>query len=53
MTVRTSHDIAMRVRDRIIEVLPWVADVLVHVEPFPPLLDAHAVSDGQEARRPG
>jgi cation diffusion facilitator family transporter len=35
MTVRDSHDIAMRVRDEIIRKLSWVADVLVHVEPFP------------------
>jgi cation diffusion facilitator family transporter len=35
ITVRASHEIAMRVRDRIREQLPWVADVLVHVEPFP------------------
>jgi cation diffusion facilitator family transporter len=35
ITVRASHEIAMRVRDRIRQQLPWVADVLVHVEPFP------------------
>ena len=35
MTVRESHDIAMGVRDRIIQDLDWVADVLVHVEPSP------------------
>ncbi len=35
MTVRASHEIAGQVRDRIREQLPWVADVLVHVEPFP------------------
>jgi cation diffusion facilitator family transporter len=33
MTVRASHDIATRVKIRIKETLPWVADVLVHVEP--------------------
>ena len=33
MTVRASHEIATRVRDRIRQQLPWVADVLVHVEP--------------------
>jgi divalent metal cation (Fe/Co/Zn/Cd) transporter len=33
--VRTSHEIAQRVRDRIREELDWVADVLVHVEPTP------------------
>jgi len=35
ITVRTSHEIAQRVRDRIREELDWVADVLVHVEPAP------------------
>jgi len=35
MTVRDSHDIAQRVRERIREELNWVADVLVHVEPAP------------------
>ena len=35
MTVRVSHDIAQRVRERIREELSWVADVLVHVEPAP------------------
>jgi cation diffusion facilitator family transporter len=35
ITVRASHDIAQRVRVRICELLPWVADVLVHVEPAP------------------
>jgi cation diffusion facilitator family transporter len=37
MTVRQSHEIAHQVRLRIVESLPWVADVLVHVEPYPPL----------------
>jgi cation diffusion facilitator family transporter len=35
ITVRASHEIARRVRDRIRQQLPWVADVLVHVEPWP------------------
>jgi len=35
MTVRDSHDIAQRVREKIREQLHWVADVLVHVEPAP------------------
>jgi cation diffusion facilitator family transporter len=35
ITVRASHEIATRVRDHIREQLPWVADVLVHVEPYP------------------
>jgi cation diffusion facilitator family transporter len=37
MTVRESHQIAHDVRLRILESLDWVADVLVHVEPAPPL----------------
>jgi cation diffusion facilitator family transporter len=35
MTVRRSHELAHDVRLRIMERLPWVADVLVHVEPAP------------------
>jgi cation diffusion facilitator family transporter len=35
ITVRSSHDIAERVRNRIRHDLDWVADVLVHVEPSP------------------
>jgi len=35
MTVRESHNIATHARIRIKESLPWVADVLVHVEPAP------------------
>jgi cation diffusion facilitator family transporter len=35
MTVRQSHDLGHEVRLRILERLPWVADVLVHVEPAP------------------
>jgi cation diffusion facilitator family transporter len=35
ITVRVSHDIAQRVRQRVKAELPWVADVLVHVEPWP------------------
>lgn len=37
ITVRLSHEIAQRVRDRVRQELPWVADVLVHVEPAPDL----------------
>jgi cation diffusion facilitator family transporter len=33
MTVRESHQIATRVKNAIKDSLPWVADVLVHVEP--------------------
>jgi len=35
--VHVSHDIAQQVRERIREQLPWVADVLVHVEPWQPV----------------
>ena len=35
MTVRQSHHIAHEVRQRILERLTWVADVLIHVEPAP------------------
>jgi cation diffusion facilitator family transporter len=34
MTVRESHDIATRVKNAVKGSLHWVADVLVHVEPF-------------------
>jgi cation diffusion facilitator family transporter len=34
ISVRASHEIATRVRDRIRQQLPWVADVLIHVEPW-------------------
>ncbi len=34
ITVRDSHEIAQRVRDKIRDEIPWVADVLVHVEPW-------------------
>jgi len=37
ITVRLSHEIAQRVRERVRQELPWVADVLVHVEPAPHL----------------
>jgi cation diffusion facilitator family transporter len=33
LTVKDSHDIATQARFRIRERLPWVADVLVHIEP--------------------
>lgn len=33
MSVLASHEIATKVRFRLREALPWVADVLVHVEP--------------------
>jgi cation diffusion facilitator family transporter len=41
LTVRASHDIATQVRGVIKDTLPWVADVLVHVEPAPAIITAH------------
>jgi len=35
MTVRRSHGLGHDVRERIMQRVPWVADVLVHVEPAP------------------
>ena len=35
MTVRRSHEVAHEVRQKIMQTLDWVADVLVHVEPAP------------------
>lgn len=35
LTVRASHSIAEQVRNKVKADLPWVADVLVHVEPHP------------------
>ncbi len=35
LTVRQSHQIAHEVRQRVLEKVDWVADVLVHVEPAP------------------
>jgi cation diffusion facilitator family transporter len=35
MTVRQSHELGHEVRSHILHRLPWVADVLVHVEPAP------------------
>jgi len=39
MTVRESHAVASDVRDKIKSTVGWVADVLVHVEPAPALLE--------------
>lgn len=41
MSVLESHDVATRVRFAIREQLDWVADVLVHVEPWPGSAGAH------------
>jgi cation diffusion facilitator family transporter len=49
MTVRTSHDIATQVRIQVKETLPWVADVLVHVEPA----QTSAVGDTRRAYMSG
>jgi cation diffusion facilitator family transporter len=38
LTVRDSHEIAAHVRGAIKDTLPWVADVLVHVEPAPAVI---------------
>ena len=35
LSVRDSHEIATQVRGAVKDTLPWVADVLVHVEPAP------------------
>jgi len=41
LTVRDSHEIATQVRGAIKDTLPWVADVLVHVEPAPAIITSH------------
>lgn len=46
MSVYQSHEIATQVRIRVIEKLDWVADVLVHVEPYQPA----AVSSGAHGK---
>ncbi|RPI17699.1 MAG: cation transporter [Acidobacteriales bacterium] len=53
MTVQASHDLATLVRVRIIHELEWVADVLVHVEPYPPLLESKQEgAHGEPGNRP-
>jgi cation diffusion facilitator family transporter len=42
MTVLQSHEIAVRVRRKVVQELGWVADVLVHVEPHRPALEGQA-----------
>jgi len=44
LSVRDSHDIAHKVKQEIRDRLDWVADVLVHVEPFLPGSDAPGVA---------
>jgi divalent metal cation (Fe/Co/Zn/Cd) transporter len=46
MTVRASHEIAHDVKQRVREVVPWVADVLVHVEPAPDPASLAARNEG-------
>ena len=41
LTVSESHEIATQVRIRVKETLDWVADVLVHVEPYPAATISH------------
>jgi len=48
MSVRRSHEIATEVRAAIRRDLPWVADVLVHVEPSP-LLPKRAAASSRSA----
>lgn len=43
MSVYESHELATQVRERVRDRLDWVADVLVHVEPY----QMSAVSDGK------
>lgn len=53
MTVRESHEIAAAVRASIKEHLPWVADVLVHVEPAHVVAGEVAAGDGLVSRSHG
>ena len=39
MTVVRAHDLATQVRFTIRETIPWVADVLVHAEPAPKMMN--------------
>jgi cation diffusion facilitator family transporter len=50
MTVRESHEIAAKVRNLTKERLRWVADVLVHVEPSPPVSEPAPVAPRIEVR---
>jgi divalent metal cation (Fe/Co/Zn/Cd) transporter len=45
--VRESHHIATEVRIRIRESLEWVADVLVHVEPYLEQNGERGAADGK------
>lgn len=46
ISVWESHEIATEVRFRIREKLPWVADVLVHIEPSPLVKPPAGATDG-------
>jgi cation diffusion facilitator family transporter len=50
MTVRESHEIAAKVRNLTKQRLRWVADVLVHVEPSPPVSEPAPVAPRIEVR---
>lgn len=47
LTVCEGHRIAAQVRQRLLDRMPRIMDVVVHVEP-----DAHPAHDGEEARNP-
>jgi len=60
MSVAAAHAVAGQVRHRVRADLPWVADVLVHVEPFtaahaqgPPARDEHMPARAASDSRPG
>ena len=59
LTVRQSHLIAHQVKERVLKELDWVADVLVHVEPYgtrfeEPIPDPYWRAQGHEdSRREG
>jgi cation diffusion facilitator family transporter len=52
LTVRESHEIAMKVKISIKEHLGWVADVLVHVEPAPSAGEPFQSPEAQKKPKP-
>lgn len=52
MAVRDSHLLGHEVRDRILNELDWVADVLVHVEPHATATIESGKNDGESGNRP-
>lgn len=50
ISVKLSHEIAHQVRERVLEQLPWVEDVLVHVEPWQPAGAPPAATDSKVTR---